>query len=115
MAQTVEHADVCAKKEFKDEAVAKVTFIKTDQLGQDTYYFKPGQVLAYHRHPEGDQIFFVHEGTGNFYLDSGTEVASELKPGVVVLAPRNVWHKIVADTELVVSQATAQPAGMETR
>lgn len=111
----MEQANVVAKKEFRDDAVAKVTHLKTDQLGQDTYYFKPGQVLAYHRHPQGDQIFFVHEGEGTYYLDDGSEETTELKPGVVVLAPRNVWHKIVASTELIVSQATAQPAGMEPR
>ena len=111
----MEQANVCATKEFKDDLVAKVTYIKTDQVSQDTYYFKPGQVLAYHRHPQGDQVFFVHEGTGTYYLDAGTEETTELKPGVVVLAPKNVWHKIVATTELVVSQATVQPAGLEQR
>ncbi len=111
----MEAANVVEKKEFKDEAVNKVTYIKTDALAQDTYYFKPGQVLDYHRHPNGDQIFFVHEGTGTFYLDAGEEESVPLKPGCVVLAPKNVWHKVVADSELIISQATVQPAGMETR
>lgn len=111
----MECVDVVKKKELKDGNVNKVTFIKTDQLGTDAYYFKAGQVLAYHRHPEGDQIFFVHEGKGTFYLDNGKEESVELKPGVCVLAPKGVWHKIVADGELVVSQVTRQPAGMESR
>ncbi len=34
---------------------------------------------------------------------------------MVVLAPKDVWHKIVARTEMVVSQATVQPAGMIVR
>lgn len=102
--------------EFKDDAVNKVTFIKTEQLVQDTYYFKPGQVLDYHRHPNGDQIFFVHEGEGTYFLDNGSEASTELKPGVIVLAPKGVWHKIVAKGKLVVSQATGgQPAGFEKR
>lgn len=111
----MDRADVTEKVEFKDDAVSKVTYIKTDQLGQDTYYFKPEQVLDYHRHPQGDQIFFVHQGEGTYYLDDGAEKTTDLRPGVVVLAPKNVWHKIVASTELIVSQATAQPAGMEKR
>ncbi|GMR04651.1 MAG: hypothetical protein BMS9Abin23_0553 [Thermodesulfobacteriota bacterium] len=111
----MEQANVLETKSFKDDAVAKVSYIKTDALSQDTYYFKAGQVLDYHRHPTGDQVFFVHEGTGTYYIDAGEEESTELKPGSVVLAPKNVWHKIVADTELVVSQATHQPAGMETR
>ncbi len=111
----MEKANVCETKEFKDDPVNKVTYIKTDSLTQDTYYFNAGQVLAYHRHPGGDQIFFVHEGEGTYYLDAGSEESTELKPGVTVLAPKGVWHKIVASTELVVSQATVQPAGLEQR
>ncbi len=53
----MQQADVLAKKEFKDDNVNKVTYLKTDAIAQDTYYFKPGQVLDYHRHPNGDQIF----------------------------------------------------------
>lgn len=111
----MQQADISVKKEFKEDAVNKVTFIKTEQLVQDTYYFKPGQVLDYHRHPGGDQIFFVHEGEGTYYSDNGKEETTALKPGVVVLAEKGVWHKIVAKGSLVVSQATSQPAGFEKR
>jgi quercetin dioxygenase-like cupin family protein len=111
----MQQANVSMTKEFKDDAVNKVTYIKTDQIAQDTYYFKAGQVLAYHRHPGGDQIFFVHEGEGTYYLDDGEEETTTLKPGVSVLAPKGTWHKIVASTDLVVSQATSQPAGLEQR
>ncbi|MBI5810887.1 MAG: cupin domain-containing protein [Deltaproteobacteria bacterium] len=112
----MQQANISAKKElFKDDAVNKVTYLKTEQLVQDTYYFKPNQVLDYHRHPQGDQVFFVHEGEGTYYTDDGKEESTALKPGVTVLAPKGVWHKVVAKTNLVVSQATAQPAGMEKR
>ena len=111
----MEKANVCETKTFADDAVKKVTYIKTDALTQDTYYFNPGQVLDYHRHPGGDQIFFVHAGEGTYYLDGGSEETTELSPGVTVLAPKGVWHKIVASSELIVSQATAQPAGLEQR
>ena len=111
----MQKADVLATREFTDGAVKKVTYIKTDTITEDTYYFKAGQVLAYHKHPTGDQIFFVHEGRGTYYVDDGSEESTELRPGVVVLAPSDVWHKIVAETEMVVSQATVQPAGMIVR
>ncbi|MFQ5428472.1 MAG: cupin domain-containing protein [Thermodesulfobacteriota bacterium] len=111
----MQKARVTEGKEFTDEAVKKVTYIKTDKLTEDTYYFNAGQVLAYHKHPTGDQIFFVQEGEGTYYLDDGSEETTELKPGVVVLAPKDTWHKIVAKTELVVSQATVQPAGLMQR
>ena len=108
-------ANILEKKEYADELVKKVTYLKTDDLTADTYYFKVKQVLAYHRHPTGDQIFFVQEGKGTFYLDAGEEETVELVAGCVVLAPKNVWHKIVDETEMVVSQATVQPAGVEQR
>ena len=113
----MEACNVCEKKELKDDAVNKVSYIKTDQVGQDTYYFKGGQVLDWHRHPTGDQVFFVQGGTGTYHLqtDGGEEESIDLAPGCVMLAPKNVWHKIVAKDELVVSQATVQPAGMEQR
>jgi len=111
----MQKATVTESKEFTDNAVNKVTYIKTEKLTEDTYYFSARQILAYHKHPTGDQIFFVQEGAGTYYLDAGEEESTELKPGVVVLAPKDVWHKIVADTEMVVSQATVQPAGMIVR
>ena len=111
----MEAVNAVDKKEFSDDAVKKVTHIKTEELAHDTYYFKAGQVLAYHKHPTGDQIFFVHEGTGTFYLDAGTEEEVKLAPGCVVLAPKDVWHKIVAEGELIVSQATKLPSGLEQR
>jgi len=113
----MEHSNILEKQEYNEGEVNKVGYIKTEQLGADTYYFRPGQVLAYHRHPEGDQIFFVHDGEGEFYLDDGSEEKAAIKAGSMVLAPKNVWHKIVntGGTSLVVSQATRQPAGMEKR
>jgi quercetin dioxygenase-like cupin family protein len=111
----MEQVNVIEAQEMTNEKVNKVTNIKTDQLGQDTYYFKAGQILDYHRHPEGDQIFFVHAGEGTYFLDDGTEDTIALKPGVIVLAPKNTWHKIEADSDLTVSQATALPSGMEVR
>lgn len=109
--------DVLKKKEFKDDGVNKVTYLKTDQITADTYYFKQGQVLDYHRHPEGDQIFFINDGEGDFYIDNGKEEKIPVRSGMTVLAPKNVWHKLVCTSKdgLVASQVTKQPAGMEKR
>lgn len=111
----MQHTNVLEKKEFNDTAVNKVTFVKGEQIIQDTYYFKAGQVLDWHRHPDGDQVFFVHEGTGHYYTDDGKIEEAVITPGAVVLAAKGVWHKIAAKTALVVSQATKVPAGMEKR
>lgn len=109
----MQQINVYSEKGFKDDAVNRVTHIKTERINHETYYFKAGQMIDYHRHPDGDQIFFVHEGEGICYLDDAKEESAELKPGTVVLAPRGIWHKIVAKTELVVSAATSQPSGLE--
>ena len=113
----MEHVDVVKACETKEDVVNKVTQIKTDQLTFDTYYFKPGQVLEYHKHPDGDQIFVVLQGEGKFYLDAGTEEVQEISEGSVFLAPRDVWHKIVntGSGTLIASQVTRQPAGMVVR
>lgn len=107
--------NVFEKKEFNDKEVNQVTNLKTGRIVQVTYYFKPGQMLDYHRHPEGDQVFFTHEGEGACYTDEGKEEVIQLKPGVITIAPKGVWHKIVAATNLIVSAATTQPAGFEKR
>ncbi len=101
----------------QDDMVAKVTIIKTDSLSLDVYYFKAGQALGYHRHPTGDQIFTVIEGSGTFKLDDGSEISLEVKEGSTFLAPANVWHDLIdsGNGKLVAQQVTRQPSGMEKR
>ncbi len=112
----MEHTDVLANKKFDEKDTVTVVNIKTDCLTQATYYMLPGQTLPWHRHPEGDQIFFTHEGVGVCSIDSvNGEESIRLAPGVVALAPKGVWHRIEATTRLVVSAATSQPAGFEKR
>jgi len=108
------HANIFDSLETAAEATKKIPHIKTGELTFDTYYFLPGQILDYHKHPTGDQIFITIQGTGEFHLDNGPETVFKLKPGEIVLAPKNVWHKIVNTGKniLIVSQATKQPAGM---
>lgn len=107
------------KKAYAEgSAPSKVNQLTTKDLTADTYYFKAGQVLAWHRHPTGDQIFFIQSGTGTFFLqkDGEEEKSCKVGPENTILAEKNVWHKLVADKgELIASQVTRQPAGMETR
>lgn len=92
-------------------AVNKVTNLKTEQIGVDTYYFRPGQVLDYHKHHGSDQVFFIIAGEGTFYLDDGVETRIEVRPGSVVLAPADVLHKLVntGAGNLVATSATHLP------
>ncbi len=113
-AETIQCGDINTSAEWNDESVPKITLIKTEQLAIDIYYMKPGQKLGVHRHPQGDQIFTVIEGTGAFELD-GERV--DVKPGSAFLAPANVWHDLenTGSANLVAQQVTKQPAGMEWR
>ncbi len=113
----MENAKILQDCKTNEKAVNKVTQIKTDQLTFDTYYFNPLQVLAYHKHPTGDQVFVVLQGEGDFYLDDGKEEVIKVSKGSVFLAPKDVWHKIVntGNEILIASQTTKQPAGMVVR
>ncbi len=113
----IQSNDITSNKTVSDDAVGKVNLIKTDALTLDVYYYKAGQALGYHRHPTGDQIFTVIEGTGTFKLDDGTEETLEVKAGSTFLAPANTWHDLIdsGDGKLVAQQVTKQPAGMEKR
>ncbi|MBI5307824.1 MAG: cupin domain-containing protein [Planctomycetes bacterium] len=114
----IQNNDIMSNKTFQDTMVAKATLIKTDNVTLDVYYFKAGQGLGYHRHPTGDQIFTVIEGTGTFKLDDGKkEETLSVKQGSTFLAPANVWHDLIdsSNGKLVAQQVTKQPAGMEKR
>jgi len=105
------HVNVLDKLQMQEGNLAKIVNIKTEQIGADTYYFHPGQVLAYHQHPHSDQVFFIISGTGKFYLDDGTEKIFDVSPGTIVLAPKGVWHQLIntGNEPLIASQATKLP------
>ncbi|GAX59248.1 hypothetical protein SCALIN_C01_0179 [Candidatus Scalindua japonica] len=114
---TILNGNISAYRKTQDDMVAKVTIIKTDSLSLDVYYFKAGQALGYHKHPTGDQIFTVIEGSGTFKLDDGSEETLEVKQGSTFLAPANVWHDLIdsGSGNLVAQQVTDQPSGMKKR
>ncbi|WP_328812217.1 cupin domain-containing protein [Paradesulfitobacterium ferrireducens] len=104
------------KPQFNETRVNKVNNFTGQDLTTDTYYFKPGQVLAYHQHPEGDQVFLILKGEGKFYLDNGSEEVIDVKEGSIVYVPKGVWHKLEnTGSEMVACQATKSGAGMQSR
>lgn len=111
------NVNVLEKPEFNPANVNKVAHLKGNDITSDTYYFEPGQVLKYHRHPNGEQIFFILKGKGQFFLDDGQEKAIDVSEGSSVFVPTGVWHKLVnASTgQMVAVQVTKAGAGMESR
>ena len=102
--------------QFSDAGVNKVNNFMGEDLTTDTYYFRPGQTLTYHRHPTGDQVFFILRGKGNFYLNNGSEEIIPVEEGSIVYIPKGVWHQLEAiGGDVVACQATRSGAGMESR
>jgi len=99
---------------YNNAQVNKVIAFQTGQLGVDTYYFEPGQILKYHQHTGSDQVFFFYEGEGKFYLDRDGQIeVQEVGPGAVVLAPAGVLHQVenTGKTRMIASQVTKLPIG----
>lgn len=108
------HGNLFDVLETAHEATKKITHLKTDEMVFETYYFLPGQIIDYHKHPAGDQIFVVMQGCGEFFFNYGSETSARIKAGDYILAPKNVWHKIVntGANILVMTQVMARNAGM---
>ncbi len=110
------HQNVLASPAFQDGGVNKVAVFQGSDLTSDTYYFKPNQVLDWHRHPNGDQIFFILKGSGKFHLDDGKEQVIDVTEGSTVFIPAGVWHKLAnGGTDMVATQVTKAGAGFEPR
>lgn len=102
--------------QFKPDGVNKVNNFTGEDITADTYYFEAGQILNYHRHPEGDQVFFILKGQGKFYLDNGSESELDVKEGSIIYVPKGIWHKLEASQgQLVACQCTKAGAGMQNK
>ena len=51
--------------------------------------FEPGQSVAFHRHPDGDEVFYVLTGKADFTV--GKETA-RVEAGGLVRAPAGIFH-----------------------
>lgn len=113
--------NVFQDRRFTGINIAKVQNVRGSQLGIETYYFKPGQSLGYHRHPDSEQAFIVVSGEGVFYLDSSStggnsleqvgETAIAVSPGSIVLAPAGVWHSLsnTGSSDLIAAEVSVLP------
>jgi quercetin dioxygenase-like cupin family protein len=65
---------------------------------------------AWERHPNGDEIVQVIEGTTTLHLmtDAGRQ-SMTLSAGMMAVVPQNTWHQFVAADGVCVLTATPQP------
>jgi len=65
---------------------------------------------TWERHPLGDEIVIVLEGTGTFiHQIDGAETRIDVKPGSTVINPRGVWHSADVATPIKAVYITPCP------
>ena len=84
---------------FTDDKPHTVHAVKTDQLLVDGVYLKPGQRTGWKKIADADRAFLCVQGEGELVLET-TAAVNELRiplaTGAVALAPRAVFHDLVA-------------------
>ena len=98
---------------FTAEKPNVVHAVKTDQLLVDGIYLSPGQKIGWKKMIDGDRAFVCLQGQGELVLETtaaGGELRIPMALGAVALAPRGVFHDLVAGpTGLVVSALSKFP------
>lgn len=87
--QTVKVNEV---QEFNADTYVKKGPLTTDKLVFNTFFLKPRQVLAFHKHPATDELFFIVDGVGQFTV--GNESVA-VGPTSAVYGPMNVFHGLI--------------------
>ena len=98
--------------QYNDSAVPKVPVFVGNDMTSEIYYFKPGQVLKLHRHPNGEQIFVFLKGKGTMNLENRNH---DVAAGDSVFIKTGEWHGITNgnDEEMIAIQITKVNAGAE--
>lgn len=67
-------------------------------------------VSAWERHPNGDEIVHIVEGSTTLHLmtDAGRQSLA-LSAGMLAVVPQNTWHQFEAPDGVTVMTATPQP------
>jgi quercetin dioxygenase-like cupin family protein len=84
---------------YTDDKPNVMHAVKTDQLLVDGVYLKPSQKTGWHKSPDADRAYLCVQGSGELVLETaaaGNELRIPLAPGGVALAPRGVFHDLVA-------------------
>lgn len=99
-------------EQYNDVVVPKIPVFTGSDITSEVYYFKPGQILKSHRHPNGEQIFFFLKGCGKMNLEDSQ---LDVTVGSTVFIPAGHWHEIINgnDEEMVAVQVTKVGAGAE--
>ena len=93
-------------KEFNPDKSLKKVPLDTDKIVFNAYFFKPGQILPFHKHPATDELFYIIEGVGEFTVGNQSITVG---PTSSVYGPANVFHGLVnsGDKEMVMISVQA--------
>ena len=93
-------------REFDKKEILKKVPLDTDKFVFNTYFLEPRQLLAFHKHPVIDELFYFIEGRGQFTAGNDQVMVDS---GSVVYGPANVDHGIVnsGKTQMVVISVQA--------
>ncbi|MBF0484091.1 MAG: cupin domain-containing protein [Candidatus Omnitrophica bacterium] len=109
MMNKLQTVKIDAIKEFNaDKFVHKAPF-DTDKFVFNTYFFKPRQILPFHKHPATDELFYIVEGVGEFTVGNESTIVG---PTSTIYGPANVFHGLInsGDKDLVlISVQTPKP------
>jgi quercetin dioxygenase-like cupin family protein len=96
--QTVKISEI---KEFSKEKFLKKVPLETDKIVFNTFYFKPRQILPFHKHPATDELFYIVEGVGEFTVGGEQVIIGSTSS---VYGPAGVFHGFVnsGDKDMVV-------------
>ena len=107
----MQSVNLIADARYSDDAPEVLHAVKTDQLLIDGVYLKPGQKTGWKKHPDSDRAFLCVQGSGELVLETiaaGTELRIPLGPGAVALAPRGVFHDLMAGAQGMVCSALSR-------
>ena len=96
---------------FADDQPGVLHAVKTDQLLVDGVYLKAGQKLGWKKQPDADRAYLCVQGSGELVLETiaaGNELRIPLGPGAVALAPRGVFHDLLAGPQGMVCSAVSR-------
>ena len=103
--------NLIADARYTDDKPNVLHAVKTDQLLVDGVYLKPAQKTGWHKHPDADRAFVCVQGSGELVLETvaaGNELRLPLVPGAVALAPREVFHDLIAGPQGMVCSALSK-------
>ena len=96
---------------YTDDKPNVLHAVKTDQLLVDGVYLKAAQRTGWKKHPDSDRAFLCVQGSGELVLETvaaGNELRIPLGPGAVALAPRGVFHDLLAGAQGMVCSALSR-------